>query len=157
MSPPPPQSQSGQPYLHLAEAYVRFTSGAKPVNLLAVSMAADCRGRMLDSIGRPPAYQLDVLTTRPPATNLYNRDKCDKCVSSVRHEVYVDAFGSHLFMTYFYRVGSRSCPPRPRRSATGSSYRSDTVNSKSFVGKDFLRNKWKYELTVHFKHEIMGK
>ena len=31
------------------------------------------------------------------------------------------------------------------------------VNSKSFVGKDFLRIKWKYELTVHFKHEMMGK
>ena len=27
----------------------------------------------------------------------------------------------------------------------------------SFVGKDFLRNKWKYELTMHFKHEIIGK
>ena len=36
-------------------------------------------------------------------------------------------------------------------------YRSDTVNSKSFVGKDFLQNKWKYELTVHFKHEMIGK
>ena len=32
-----------------------------------------------------------------------------------------------------------------------------TVNSKSFVGKDFLRNKWKYELTMHFKHEIIGE
>ena len=27
------------------------------------------------------------------------------------------------------------------------------VYSKSFVGKDFLRNKLKYELTVHFKPE----
>ena len=25
-------------------------------------------------------------------------------------------------------------------------YRSGTVYSKSFVGKDFLRNKWKYKL-----------
>ena len=33
-------------------------------------------------------------------------------------------------------------------------YRSGTVNSKSFVGKDFLQNKWKYELTMHFKHEM---
>ena len=31
------------------------------------------------------------------------------------------------------------------------------VNSKSFVGKDFVRIKWKYELTVHFKHEMIGK
>ena len=38
-----------------------------------------------------------------------------------------------------------------------SNYRLGTVNSKSFVGKDFFRNKWKYELTVHFKHEIIGK
>ena len=36
-------------------------------------------------------------------------------------------------------------------------YRSDTVNSKSFVSKVFLRNKWKYELTVDFKHEMIGK
>ena len=36
-------------------------------------------------------------------------------------------------------------------------YRSGTFNSKSFVGKDFLRIKWKYELTVQFKHEIIGK
>ena len=36
-------------------------------------------------------------------------------------------------------------------------YRSGTVNSKSFVSKDFLQIKWKYELTVHFKHEMIGK
>ena len=36
-------------------------------------------------------------------------------------------------------------------------YRSGTVISKSFVDKDFLRNKWKSELTVHFKHEMIGK
>ena len=36
-------------------------------------------------------------------------------------------------------------------------YRLGTVNSKLFAGKDFLRNKWKYELTVHFKHEMIGK
>ena len=28
--------------------------------------------------------------------------------------------------------------------------RSGTVNSKSFVGKDLLRIKWNFELTVHF-------
>ena len=36
-------------------------------------------------------------------------------------------------------------------------YRSGMVNSKSFVGKDFLRNKGKYKLTMHFKHEMIGK
>ena len=36
-------------------------------------------------------------------------------------------------------------------------YRSGTVNSKSFVGKDFLRIKWKFELTVHFNHEMLVK
>ena len=36
-------------------------------------------------------------------------------------------------------------------------YRSGTVNSKSFVGKDFLPIKWKYELTVHFQHEMIAK
>ena len=32
-----------------------------------------------------------------------------------------------------------------------------TVNLQSFVVKDFLRNKWKYELTVHFKYEMIVK
>ena len=36
-------------------------------------------------------------------------------------------------------------------------YRSGTVNSKSFVGKVLLQIKWKFELTVHFKHEILRK
>ena len=36
-------------------------------------------------------------------------------------------------------------------------YRSGTVNSKSFVGKVLLQIKWKFELTVHFKHEMLGK
>ena len=31
------------------------------------------------------------------------------------------------------------------------------VNSKSFVGKVLLRIKWKFELTVHFKHEMIEK
>ena len=37
-----------------------------------------------------------------------------------------------------------------------SEYRSGTVNLKSFVSKDFLRIKWKYEIIVHFKHEMIG-
>ena len=37
------------------------------------------------------------------------------------------------------------------------SYRSRMVNSKSLVHKDSLRSKWKYELTVHFNHEMIGK
>ena len=36
-------------------------------------------------------------------------------------------------------------------------YRSRTVNSKSFVGKVLLLIKWKFELTVYFKHEMLGK
>ena len=36
-------------------------------------------------------------------------------------------------------------------------YRLGMVNSKSFVGKILLRIKWKFELTVHFKHEMLGK
>ena len=36
-------------------------------------------------------------------------------------------------------------------------YRSGTVNSKSFVCKILLRIKWKFELTVHFKHEMLEK
>ena len=31
------------------------------------------------------------------------------------------------------------------------------VNSKSFVGKDLLRIKRNFELTVHFKHEMIEK
>ena len=36
-------------------------------------------------------------------------------------------------------------------------YRSGTLNSKLFVSKVLLRIKWKFELTVHFKHEMLGK
>ena len=36
-------------------------------------------------------------------------------------------------------------------------YRSATVNSKSFSGKVLLCIKWKFELTVHFKHEMIEK
>ena len=36
-------------------------------------------------------------------------------------------------------------------------YRSRTVNSKSFVCKVLLQIKWKFELTVYFKHEILGQ
>ena len=36
-------------------------------------------------------------------------------------------------------------------------YRSGTVNLQSFIGKDFHRNKWKYELTMNFRHEMIGK
>ena len=36
-------------------------------------------------------------------------------------------------------------------------YRLGAVNSKSFVGKVLPRIKWKFELTVHFKHEMLGK
>ena len=43
------------------------------------------------------------------------------------------------------------------RSILQTLYRSDTVNSKSFIGKVSLRNKWKYELNMHFKHEMIGK
>ena len=35
-------------------------------------------------------------------------------------------------------------------------YRLGTVNSKSFVSKVLLQIKWKFELTVHFKHEMLG-
>ena len=36
-------------------------------------------------------------------------------------------------------------------------YRSGMVNSKSFIGKVLLQIKWKFELTVNFKHDIIGK
>ena len=42
-------------------------------------------------------------------------------------------------------------------SSIKANYRSGTVNSKSFVGKVLLRIKWKFELTVYFKHGILGK
>ena len=38
-----------------------------------------------------------------------------------------------------------------------SVYRSGTVNSLSFVGKALLRIKLKFELTVYFKHGMLGK
>ena len=44
--------------------------------------------------------------------------------------------------------------------STGSlrfNYRLGTVNLKSFIGKVLLRIKRKFELTVYFKHEILGQ
>ena len=50
------------------------------------------------------------------------------------------------------------CPISPKcQKLLNWLYRSDTVNSKSFVDKVLLRIKWKFELTVHFKHQIIGK
>ena len=40
---------------------------------------------------------------------------------------------------------------------TGTNHRPGTVNSKLFAGKVLLRIKWKFELTVYFKHEMLGK
>ena len=48
------------------------------------------------------------------------------------------------FKGNYYNVFLQKCRP-------------GAVNSKFFVGKDFLRNKWKYKLTVPFKHEMIGK
>ena len=45
----------------------------------------------------------------------------------------------------------------PSQQSCNINYRSGTVNSKSFVGKVLLRIKWKFELTVYFKHGILGK
>ena len=39
----------------------------------------------------------------------------------------------------------------------GGIYRSGSVNSKSFIGKVLLQSKWKFELTVYFKHKILGQ
>ena len=36
-------------------------------------------------------------------------------------------------------------------------YRSGMINSKSLVGSVLFRIKWKFELTVYFKHEILGQ
>ena len=44
-----------------------------------------------------------------------------------------------------------------KKAEKRSEYRSGTVNSKSFVHKVLLRIKWKFELTVNFKHEMLGK
>ena len=47
---------------------LRFASGVTIAKLLAASMAPHAcfsRGRMPDSIGRPPAYRSHVITTRP--------------------------------------------------------------------------------------------
>ena len=65
-------------------------------------------------------------------------------------------------LTYFrlIPVNLRVCASRDNKMFTEefeSNYRSGTDNSKSFVSKVLLRMKWKFELTVHFKHEMLGK
>ena len=60
---------------------LRFISGVTPANLLMTSMVASqlslhvclTRGRMLDLIGKPPAYKSNVLTNWSPVTGLYKR------------------------------------------------------------------------------------
>ena len=47
----------------------------------------------------------------------------------------------------------RGCP---RQLDPPPNDRLGTVNLKSFVSKVLLRIKWKFELTVHFKHEMLG-
>ena len=77
------QSQSGQPYLHLVEAYVIYVPRDSPLvqhlltswwpawQLITSLHLCFSRGRMLDSIGTPPAYWSDVLTTRPLHLPMY--------------------------------------------------------------------------------------
>ena len=43
------------------------------------------------------------------------------------------------------------------RNLKSQYYRSGMVNLKSFISKVLLRIKWKFELTVHFKHKMLGK
>ena len=52
-------------------------------------------------------------------------------------------------------VSVRKTPPYAKEYSC--LYRLGTVNSKSFVGKVLLRIKWKFKLTVYFKHGILGK
>ena len=66
------------------------------------------------------------------------------------HETAVDATYSYAFLVKFYSFGICIF-------ASVRKYRSGTVNSKSFVGKVLLRIKRKFELTVHFKHEMIRK
>ena len=57
-----------------------------------------------------------------------------------------------------YKVFLSGPPSFPQEQTKGNTnYRSGTVNSKSFVSKVLFRIKWKFELTVHFKHEMLGK
>ena len=54
-------------------------------------------------------------------------------------------------------IGSHSSARFCFELSGNSNYRSGTVNSKSFVSKVLLRIKWKFELTVYFKHGMLGK
>ena len=65
------------------------------------------------------------------------------CTSSLDHSLPWDSLCSAVFSP---RYLSRECR-----------YRLGKVNSKSFVSKVLFPIKWKFELTVHFKHEMLGK
>ena len=57
-------------------------------------------------------------------------------------------------------LGMDLCSKQTLKSGDHSpdlNYRLGTVFSKSFIGKILLRIKWKFEITVHFKHEMLGK
>ena len=53
--------------------------------------------------------------------------------------------------------GKNKVAKMPEKPLSQAHPRSGTVNSKSFIGKVLLRIKWKFELTVHFKQEMIGK
>ena len=64
---------------------------------------------------------------------------------------------SNTSQTFVYNFKLINLTPQMHWSPIKTLYRSGTVNLESFVGKDFLQNKWKYELTTHFKHEMIRK
>ena len=79
----------------------------------------------------------------------------DSCLSFMTH--YSVLHTNLLKSTYIIRSLSKVLPLYVLCPLYFAYYRSGTVNSKSFVGKVLLRIKRKFELTVHFKHEMIEK
>ena len=80
--------------------------------------------------------------------HLYLSKACQKmiCKRGPSLSVKLGLIPVDLFLGVFCSTGSLSF-----------NYRLGTVNLKSFVGKVSLLIKWKFELTVYFKHEILGQ
>ena len=61
------------------------------------------------------------------------------------------------YIEYGVHCAHSNVKPQGQSRVNERYYRSGTVNSKSFVSKILLRIKCKFELTVHFKHGMLGK
>ena len=93
--------------------------------------------------------------------------KCDLTLRMPIHSKHPALFNSYARLQFTVAVGEvsvwgegfsvRECLCPGGLCPLNCDYRLETVNSKSFVSKVLFRIKWKFELTVYFKHGMLWK